>query len=102
MTDDTVDLDEHRGLTAQKMIEMRRQRLHDFQVEQENERCGHDKLQELLDAGPAETWSMAAAKAAYLLQLFAAIPDGPDSQRSELIIQTLDDLNRLLDSEKET
>lgn len=102
MADDTVDLDEYRCLTAQKMIDMRRQRLHDFHVDEKNSSCSQDKLEALLEAGPAETWAIAAAKAAYLLQLFAAIPDGPESKRSELITQTLDDLNRLSDTEKET
>lgn len=102
MTDETVDLDEYRCLTAQKMIDIRRQRLYDLHINQKNANCSHDQLKELLNAGPAETWAMAAAKAAYLLELFAATADGWDSRRNELIAQTLSDLNRLSDLEKET
>ncbi len=101
MADDTVDLDEYRGLTALRMIDIRRQRLHDFDTDPEDSSCRNEKIAKLLAEGPSETWSMAAAKAAYLLRLFAAIPDGPESKRSELIFQTLDDLNRLSNFERE-
>ncbi|WP_282610316.1 hypothetical protein [Pelagibius sp. Alg239-R121] len=101
MTDDTVDLDEHRSLTAQKMIEIRRHRLHEFEVDQSAMHGRHEKLMELLDAGPAKTWSEAAAKAQYLLQAFAALPEAQEPKRKELVAQTLGDLVRLCDLEKE-
>ncbi len=99
MADDIVDLDEYRCLTAQKMIDLRRRFHHEFCIDQKNLSNHNDIVEELLDAGPAETWSLAAAKAVYLLQLFEAIPGEPDSKRSELISQTLNDLNRLSDIE---
>lgn len=99
MADDIVDLDEYRCLTAQKMIDMRRRFLHEFRVEQKILSDRNDVLEELLNAGPAESWPLAAAKATYLIQLFATIPGEPDSKRNELISQTLSDLNRLSDVE---
>ena len=101
MTDDTVDLDEHRSLTAQKMIEIRRQRLHELEVEQVAMHSRSEKLMELLDAGPAENWTEAAVKAQYLLQFFATLPEAQEPKRNELIAQTLGDLTRLSDLEKE-
>lgn len=85
MTDDPVDLDEHRGMAAQKETETRRQ----------------EELERLLMAAPAESWPEAAAKAQYLIQLFAATPGAQDPRRKELIAHTLDDLSLLCDSAKE-
>ncbi len=102
MTDDPVDLDEHRGLAAQKATEIRRQRLHEFQSDQEALRKRQEELEKLLVAAPAQTWPEAAAKAQYLIQLFAATPDAQDPRRKELIAHALDDLTRLCDKEKES
>jgi hypothetical protein len=101
MTDDPVDLDEHRGMTAQKATEDRRQRLHEFQADQVALRQRQEQLENLLLAAPAETWSEAAAKAQYLIQLFAATPEAQDPRRKELIAHALDDLTRLCDRAKE-
>lgn len=100
VTDDPVDLDEHRGMAAQKATEMRRQRLHDFQADQAALRRRQEELETLLLAAPAETWSEAAAKAQYLIQLFAATPEAQDPRRKELIAHALDDLARLCDRAK--
>jgi hypothetical protein len=101
MTDNPVDLDEHRGMAAQKATDIRRQRLHEFQVDQAALRRRQKELEKLLLAAPAETWMEAAAKAQYLIQLFAATPEGQDPRRKELIAHALDDLNRLCDRAKE-
>jgi hypothetical protein len=101
MSDDPVDLDEHRGMAAQKATEVRRQRLHEFQVDQASLRRRQEELEALLLAAPAETWPEAAAKAQYLIQLFAATPEAQDPRRKELIAHALDDLNRLCDHAKE-
>ncbi len=101
MTKNPVDLDEHRGMAAQEVTEDRRQRLHEFQVDQVALRRRQEELENLLLAAPAETWPEAAAKALYLIQLFAATPEAQDPRRKELIAHTLDDLNRLCDRAKE-
>ena len=101
MTDDPVDLDEHRGMAAQKATEIRRQRLEDFQADQAALRRRQEELETLLLAAPAETWPEAAAKAQYLIHLFAATLEARDSRRKELIANVLDDLTRLCDDAKE-
>ena len=101
MTDDAVDLDEHRGMAAQKATEIRRQRIHEFQADQAALRRRQEELEKLLLAAPAETWPEAAAKAQYLIQLFAATPEAQDPRRKKLIAHALDDLTRLCDREKE-
>jgi len=101
MGDDPVELDEHRGMAAQKATEIRRQRLLDFQADQAALRRSQEELEKLLLAAPAETWPEAAAKAQYLIQLFAATAEGQDPRRKELIQHALDDLDRLCDRAKE-
>jgi hypothetical protein len=101
MTDDPVELDERRGMAAQKATEIRRQRLHEFQADQAALRRRQEELEKLLLAAPAETWPEAAAKAQYLIQLFAATPEARDPRRKELIAHALDDLTRLCDRTEE-
>ncbi len=101
MTDDPVDLDKRRGMAAQKETQIRRQSLQKFQTDQAALRRSQEELEKLFLAAPAETWPEAAAKAQYLIQLFAATPEAQDPRRKELIAHTLDDLNRLCDRAKE-
>ncbi|MDH3472733.1 MAG: hypothetical protein OEM59_03485 [Rhodospirillales bacterium] len=101
MTDDPVDLDAHRGMAAQKATDIRRQRLHEFEADQAALRRRQEELEKLLLAAPAETWPEAAAKAQYLIQLFAATLEAQDPRRKELIAHALDDLTRLCDRAKE-
>ncbi len=56
MTDDPVDLDEHRGMAGQIATDIRRQRLHEFQADQATLRRRQEELEKLLLAAPAETW----------------------------------------------
>jgi len=100
MTDDPVDLDEHRGMAAQKSTEIRR-RLHEVQADQAALRHRQEEFERLLLAAPAKTWSEAAAKAQYLIQLFAATPYAQYPRRQKLIASVLDDLARLSDGENE-
>jgi hypothetical protein len=102
MTDDPVDLDERRGMAAQQATKMRRQRLHEFQADQAALQRRQEELERLLLAAPAETWPEAAAKAQYLIQLFAATAEAQDPRRKELIAHALDDLARLCDRAKES
>lgn len=100
MTDEPVDLDEHRGMAAQIATDIRRQRLHEFQVDQAALRLRQEELEKLLLAAPAENWPEAAAKAQYLIQLFAATPEAQNPRYKKLIAHALDDLTRLCDSAK--
>src|SRR5438045_8085258 len=80
MTDDPVELDEHRGMAAQKLTEIRR-RLNECHAL----------------AAPSTTWVEAAAKARYLILLFAETSEARNPRRQELIAKVLDDLARLSD-----
>jgi hypothetical protein len=102
MIGDPVDLDVRRGMAAQQATEIRRERLQDFQAHQAAMRLRQEELEKLLLAAPAETWSEAAAKAQYLIGLYAATPEAQDPRRKELIANTLDDLTRLCDSANES
>jgi hypothetical protein len=94
MTDKTVDLDKHRGMTAQK--ETRLRRLHaDVRDQRAALRARQDALEEQLVAAPAESWEEAAEKARYLLTLFAASVEAQDPRRQKLITAVLEDFNRL-------
>jgi hypothetical protein len=101
VTDDPVDLDEHRGMAAQKTTNCRRQRLHEFKAGQAALRRRQEELKKLLLAAPAETWPEAADKAKYLIELFAATPEAQDPRCKELIAHALDDLTQLCDRAKQ-
>jgi hypothetical protein len=94
MTDKTIDLDKHRGMTAQKETKLRR--LHAEVREQRVAlRARQDALEEQLVAAPAERWEDAAEKARYLLTLFAGSVEAQDPRRQKLIAAVLDDFSRL-------
>ena len=95
MTKDPVDLDEHRGMAAQVATDIRRKRLHEFQVRQETWQRRQEELETLLKAAPAETWREAATKAKFLIQVLATTPEAQDPRHRKLIANTLDDLARL-------
>ncbi|HMA16114.1 MAG: hypothetical protein ACM35H_06600 [Bacteroidota bacterium] len=97
MSETPVDLDEHRGMAAQKATEIRRERLQRLEKTQADLRQQQEELEKLLLAAPAETWPEAAAKAEYLIRLFAATPDAQDPRRRELIAHALEDIARLSD-----
>ena len=96
MTDQPVNLDEHRGMAAQKNTEIRRD-LQKVQVDQAALRARRKELEALLLAAPAATWGEAAAKARSLIELFAATPEARDPRRRKLIASALEDLARLSD-----
>ncbi len=71
MTEKTIDLDQHRGMAAQKATELRRL-LADVEENEKELRLRQDALESHLLAAPAANWHEAADKARYLLNLFAA------------------------------
>ena len=93
MTDKPVELDEHRGMTAQKVTETRR-RLREVQANQSALRHRQEEFESYAVAAPSVSWPAVAERARYLIQLFAATPEVRDSRRQELIASVLDDLAR--------
>lgn len=96
MTDQPIELDEHRGMAAQKSTELRR-RLHEVQADHEALRRRQEDFERYAVAAPSTTWPEAAAKARYLILLFAATLEAREPRRQELIATVLDDLTRLSD-----
>jgi hypothetical protein len=94
MDGNPVELDEHRGMAAQKSTEIRR-RSHEVQADQAALRDRQEEFERQAIARPSTSWAEAAARARYLIQLFASTPEGRDPRRQELILQVLEDLTRL-------
>jgi hypothetical protein len=94
MTDGTIDLDQHRGMAAQKATELRRLGA-EIEANEKALRLRREELELQLVAVPAANWHEAAEKARYLLTLFAAMPAAADPQRQKLIAAVLEDFGRL-------
>jgi hypothetical protein len=94
MTEKTVDLDQHRGMAAQKATDLRRL-LADVEANEQALRLRQDELEAQLVAAPAADWPDAAEKARYLLNLFAASLAAHDPRRRKLIAAVLEDFDRL-------
>ena len=94
MTKDTIELDTHRGMMAQKATELRRL-LSEVSANEEALRIRQRELEDQLLASPALSWEEAADKARYLLSLFASSPAGQDPRRQMLIARVLEDFMRL-------
>ena len=94
MTDKPVDLDAHRGMAAQKDTAIRRDQLQ-VRDDQAALRARREELETFLFTAPAATWHDAAAKARYLLELFAASAEAQDPRRQRLIASALADFARL-------
>lgn len=94
MTDKTVELDQHRGMAAQKATDLRRL-LTDVAANEQALRLRQDELESHLIAAPAANWLEAADKARYLLNLFAVTLASQDPRRQKLIAAVLDDFSRL-------
>jgi hypothetical protein len=94
MTDKPIDLDERRGMAAQKATDLRRL-LAEVEANERSLRQRQDELESHLVAAPATSWHEAAEKARYLLNLFSATPAAQDPRRQKLIVAVLDDFKRL-------
>jgi hypothetical protein len=95
MTDQTIEqLDAHRGMTAQKETETRRC-LAGVRREQAELHERRTKFEDLVLAAPSANWPEAAARAGYLIQLFAETLEARDPRRQKLIADVLNDLARL-------
>jgi hypothetical protein len=94
MTDKTVELDQHRGMAAQRATDLRRL-LADVAANEKALRSRQEELEAHLLAAPAANWHEAAEKARYLLDLFAATLSLEDRRRRTLIAAVLADFDRL-------
>ena len=77
MTERTIELDQHRGMSAQKATEIRRL-VAEVEADERALRLRQDALEAQLVAAPVANWHDAAEKARYLLSLFAATPAAQD------------------------
>jgi hypothetical protein len=94
MTDQSIKLDQHRGMAAPKATEIRRL-VAEVEADARALRLRQDELEGQLVAVPAASWHDAAERARYLLSLFAATPAAQDPRRQTLIANVLDDFQRL-------
>ena len=94
MTDKPIDLDQHRGMSAQKATGLRRL-LAEVESNERSLRLRQDELETQMLAASAGNWHDAAEKARYLLNLFAATIGAQDPRRQKLIAAVLADFKRL-------
>ena len=94
MTDKPIDLDQHRGMSAQKATGLRRL-LAEVESNERTLRLRQDELETQLLSAPAANWHDAAEKARYLLNLFAATLGAQDPRRQKLIAAVLADFKRI-------
>jgi hypothetical protein len=94
MSDEPLDLDKHRGMAAQKATDLRR-----ALAEVENNARALRKQQAVLEnelvSIPATSWPEAAAKASYVLNLYAAELSPDDAHHRDLIAAIFEDFARL-------
>lgn len=94
MTDHTVDLDKHRGMAAQKATDLRRA-LAEVETHLRELRERETALENQLLTVPAASWPEAAAKARYLLNIYAASLPSEDTRHRALVAALFDDFARL-------
>ena len=94
MTEKPIDLDQHRGMAAQKATELRRL-VAEVASNEKALRLRQDELEAHLLAAPAADWAEAAEKARYLLNLLQTAPAAQDPRRQKLIAAVLADFDRL-------
>ena len=92
--DNPINLDQHRGMAAQKATELRRL-LTEVAANELALRQRQDELEAHLVAAPAADWLEAAEKARYLIDLLGSTSDGQDPRRQALIAAVLSDFDRL-------
>ena len=94
MNDNPIDLDKHRGMAAQKATDIRRI-LADVETNAKLLRDHQGDVEVQLLAVPALSWVEAAAKARYVLNLYAAQLAPADTRHRDLVAAVLADFARL-------
>ena len=85
-------------MAAQKETEIRRL-MHDVVADQAALRGRQEEFETAMLAADATTWREAAARARYLIELYAATSEARDPRREQLIARVLADLARLSDAD---
>jgi hypothetical protein len=91
-----VDLDKHRGMAAQKATDIRRV-LADVEANAKLLRDHQGVVEAQMLAVPSASWAEAAAKARYVLNLYASELTPADSHHRDLVAAVLADFARLSD-----
>jgi hypothetical protein len=94
VSDKPLDLDKHRGIAAQKATDIRRA-LADVENNARDLRERQVALESQLLSVPAASWPEAAAKARYVLNLYAAGLAPGDTHHRDLVAAVLTDFARL-------
>lgn len=94
MSDQPLDLDKHRGMAAQKATDIRRI-LADVENNARDLRHRQGIVESQLLSVPAVSWPEAAAKARYVLNLYAAGLAPDDARHRDLVTAVLADFARL-------
>jgi hypothetical protein len=94
MSEEPVDLDRHRGMASQKATDIRRV-LADVEANAKLLRDRQAMLEGQLLAAAAASWPEAAAKARYVLNLYAAGLSPSDTHHRDLVAAVLADFARL-------
>ena len=94
VTDEPLDLDKHRGMAAQKATDIRRV-LVDVETNARELRDRQRALENQLLSVPAVSWPEAAAKARYVLNLYAAGLAPADTHHRDLVAAVFADFARL-------
>ena len=89
-----IDLDKHRGMAAQKATDIRRA-LAEVENNAKDLRDRQAVLEDQLLSLPAGSWPEAAAKARYVLNLYAAGLPPDDTRHRDLVAAIFDDFARL-------
>ena len=96
MSDQPLDLDKHRGMAAQKATDLRRL-LADAENDARELRDRQSVLESQLLSVSAASWPEAAAKARYVLNLYAAGLGPADAHHRDLVAAVFADFARLAD-----
>ena len=96
MSEEPLDLDKHRGMAAQKATDIRRI-LADVENNARQLRERQGVLESQLLSVEAASWPEAAAKARYVLNLYAAGLGPADAHHRDLIAAVFADFARLSD-----
>jgi hypothetical protein len=96
MTETPVDLDKHRGMKSQKATDIRRV-LAEVEANAKIQRDRQGVLESQLLSTQAASWPEAAAKARYVLNLYAAGLAPTDTHHRDLVAAVLADFARLAD-----
>lgn len=94
MTEKPLDLDKHRGMAAQKATDIRRA-LAEVENNARDLRDRQAILENQLLTVSAASWPEAAAKARYILNLYAASLAPDDTHHRDLVAAVLADFARL-------